>query len=143
MGAMGKVGGPWQSAYHVFPRKGRCGARPSARQRARRQAMARTSELRDGLGLLVARFRRPHLVALWRGSHRGLGLLAYSSREKKEPIALPLVYGLSVLWVLRLPRRPLLTAAALLLLLPYLLPRRRCGCCWRFGGGYDPELTIK
>ena len=47
---------------------------------ARRQAMARTGELREhGLGLLVARFRRPHLLALWRRSHRGLGLLA---REK-------------------------------------------------------------
>jgi len=69
MGAMGKVGGTRQSAYHVVPRKGRCGARPSARQRARRQAMARTDELRDGLGLLVARFRRPYLC----GSLRGLG----------------------------------------------------------------------
>ena len=39
----------------------------------------RTVNLRHGLGLLVARFRRPHFVAPWRGSHRGLGLLA---REK-------------------------------------------------------------
>ena len=31
--------------------------------------MARTDELRDGLGLLVARFRRPYLC----GSLRGLG----------------------------------------------------------------------
>jgi len=76
---MGKVGGTEQSAYHAIPRKRRCGARPSAGQRARRQAMARTGELCDGLGLLVARFRRPHLVALWRGSHRSLDLLA---REK-------------------------------------------------------------
>ena len=73
---------PGQSAYHVFPRKSRCGARPIARQRARRQAMARTDELRDGLGLLVSRFRRPHLSIL---SPCGVGATAASasSREKK------------------------------------------------------------